>query len=172
MTEPAVTIRAARVEDAEHIRAVETDIARTPGLLNAEPGEFPLEAYQATIGELGPAGAYLVAETPDGLVGHAFLEPMQPRRRNHVRILNIAVRPGCSGKGIGSQLLAQLLDWAEARGVRKIELNVRAGNSAARRLYERFGFREEGRLRQRLRLPDGSYEDDLSMALFLGKAKG
>jgi len=67
----------------------------------------------------------------------------------------------------GRALLEHLLAWAEGRpDVEKVELAVRAGNEPPQRLYRRLGFQEEGRLRRRLRLPDGSFEDDLVMALF------
>ncbi|MDR3381615.1 GNAT family N-acetyltransferase [Cupriavidus basilensis] len=50
--------------------------------------------------------------------------------------------------------------------VEKIELRVRATNKRARVLYARFGFVQEGRFEKRIRLPDGSYLADISMARF------
>ncbi len=55
--------------------------------------------------------------------------------------------------------------------VLKIELLVRATNFGAIRLYERLGFAEEGRFRDRVRLPSGDFIDDVAMAWFpAGKA--
>jgi putative acetyltransferase len=60
-----------------------------------------------------------------------------------------------------------LVDWARRTpGVEKVELIVRSTNDAARRLYGKFGFVEEGRFRNRIRLADGKYIDDISMAWF------
>jgi RimJ/RimL family protein N-acetyltransferase len=58
-------------------------------------------------------------------------------------------------------------DWTTARPeFHKIELNVRSVNEVARRLYRRVGFVEEGVLRDRVRLPDGTFVDDIVMAWF------
>jgi putative acetyltransferase len=64
-------------------------------------------------------------------------------------------------------MMSALADWARrAPQVHKVELMVRATNVKARRLYEKFGFVEEGGFRNRIRLPDGSYIDDVAMAWF------
>jgi ribosomal protein S18 acetylase RimI-like enzyme len=49
---------------------------------------------------------------------------------------------------------------------KKDELLVHASNERAIRLYSKFGFLEEGRFKDRIRLPDGSFRDDLAMAWF------
>jgi len=46
----------------------------------------------------------------------------------------------------------------------KVELLVRATNERAIRLYRALGFVEEGRFRDRVRLPDGTLVDDIAMA--------
>lgn len=63
--------------------------------------------------------------------------------------------------------MKELIDWAkQAPSLTKIELLVRARNERAMRLYAKFGFREEGRFKDRIRLPDGSFVDDIAMAWF------
>ncbi|WP_220086662.1 GNAT family N-acetyltransferase [Herbaspirillum rubrisubalbicans] len=82
--------------------------------------------------------------------------------------LNIVVHPGNTGRRIGTALMEFLLAWAaEHPEVEKIELRVREGNLVAKRLYERFGFVEEGRFSKRIRLPDRTYLANISMAKFL-----
>ena len=44
---------------------------------------------------------------------------------------------------------------------------VREGLTHAIRLYERLGFRLEGRFERRFRLANGAYEADLPMAVLL-----
>ncbi|WP_029192900.1 GNAT family N-acetyltransferase [Paenibacillus harenae] len=51
------------------------------------------------------------------------------------------IHPNYQGKGIGSQVLKNLLEQNDVKGKRVI-LNVLQGSSA-RRLYERFGFKVE-----------------------------
>ena len=85
----------------------------------------------------------------------------------HVFRLTIVVHPGYLGEGIGAELMRDLLAWAEqTQRVGKIELLVRATNARAIRLYTKLGFVEEGRFRNRVRLPDDSFVDDLAMAWF------
>lgn len=60
-------------------------------------------------------------------------------------IMNIAVRPEQRRQGLGSELLAELLDRLKARGARVVTLEVRESNHPARRMYEDFGFVQAGR---------------------------
>jgi|SRR5690348_4745909 RimJ/RimL family protein N-acetyltransferase len=160
-------IRIATSTDAEAIAAAEAETQRTPGLLVGHPGEIPVEAYRAKIAKLATEGCYIVAEENGSPVGHAFLDPLPMRANAHVFTLTIVVHPGHVERGIGRAMLEHLLDWArrDAR-VEKVELNVRAGNLRALRLYHRCGFVEEARFTRRVRRTDGVYEDDIGMAWF------
>lgn len=160
-------IRIATSTDAEAITAAEAETQRTPGLLVGHPGEIPVEAYRAKIAKLATEGCYIVAEENGSPVGHAFLDPLPMRANAHVFTLTIAVHPGHVERGIGRAMLEHLLDWAQRDArVEKVELNVRAGNLRAWRLYHRCGFVEEARFRRRVRRTDGVYEDDIGMAWF------
>jgi ribosomal protein S18 acetylase RimI-like enzyme len=57
----------------------------------------------------------------------------------------VAVTPGWWGRGIGARIVTDLLDAIRARGYTRAQLWTQHSNSRARRLYERFGFRESGR---------------------------
>jgi len=67
------------------------------------------------------------------------------RAGDEAEVYRIAVVPEHRGRRLGAWLLARLLEWSQSEGVRQIVLEVRAGNAAARRLYERAGFHETGR---------------------------
>jgi ribosomal protein S18 acetylase RimI-like enzyme len=68
------------------------------------------------------------------------------------------VHPGFRNQGVGEALMRDLMVWAQqAPRVEKIELLVRATNARAIHLYSKLGFVEEGRFRNRVRLPDGSF---------------
>jgi ribosomal protein S18 acetylase RimI-like enzyme len=67
-------------------------------------------------------------------------------------------------RGIGRRLLADCLEKAKHKGITRVELEVRADNSAAIRLYETFGFTREADLRHALRI-DGKYYDAVQMSL-------
>ncbi len=162
-----VTVRQARGEDAPTLCAAEQEISRTPGFIVSQPDELLPEDFASLIAALDASGCYVVAEDEGRIVGHAYLKPMDLRAVSHVFRLTIVVHHGHSGRGIGTVIMSALADWARRTpGVQKVELIVRSTNSGARRLYKKFGFVEEGRFRNRIRLTDGSYIDDITMAWF------
>ena len=57
-------------------------------------------------------------------------------------VQTIAVAPEAEGAGIGSALLATLIEEAKARGADDVLLEVRADNPRAQRLYRWFGFEQ------------------------------
>ncbi len=65
----------------------------------------------------------------------------------HLNLIDIALLPAWRGRGIGSQLLARLMDMACQRGL-PLVLHVEQYNPALR-MYQRLGFRESG--------PKGAY---------------
>ena len=145
----------------------ERKTARTPGLLVSRPDGLILESFERKIAELGKLGRYLVAEKDGKIAGHALLDPMPLESIAHVFRLNIVVHPSFAGQGIGTALMTDLMDWAtRTQRVGKIELLVRSTNERAIRLYSKLGFVEEGRFKNRVRLPGGSLVDDLAMAWF------
>jgi ribosomal-protein-alanine N-acetyltransferase len=63
---------------------------------------------------------------------------------DELHINNVAVRPAHRRRGAGTALLRHVLAEAARLGALRATLEVRASNQAARRLYERLGFREAG----------------------------
>ncbi|HEY2406096.1 MAG TPA: GNAT family N-acetyltransferase [Polyangiaceae bacterium] len=168
---PDVTIRAATATDATTLWQAEVKTAEIPGQLVSRPDELSLAAFENKIRELETTGRYLVAVSQEQPVGHAFLEPMTLAAVRHVCRLTVVVHPGQTGRGIGTALVRELQHWANSQpAVHKIELLVRSTNTRARRLYERLGFGEEGIFRDRVRLSDGRFVDDVAMAWFSGTA--
>ena len=84
--------------------------------------------------------------------------------REEMQILDLAVHPRHRGRGHASFLLTRMMDLAFAEGVSRIWLEVRDSGSAARRLYEKFGFVESGRRKDYYSDP---LEDALIMSLKL-----
>jgi ribosomal-protein-alanine N-acetyltransferase len=78
---------------------------------------------------------------------------------DEAHVATIATHPGWRGCGLGVWLMLALLDHAMARGAVLSTLEVRAGNLAARRLYEKLGYQVVGMRRHYYR--DG--EDALIM---------
>jgi len=61
--------------------------------------------------------------------------------QGQARILMLAVSVAHRSKGIGTYLMQTFLRNATARGLNRIELEVRVSNKDAIRFYERYGFR-------------------------------
>ncbi len=74
-------------------------------------------------------------------------------------IMNLAVEPSQQRQGLGEALLRQALKYLKGLGAYCVELEVRASNQAAIRLYEKHGFR----VKERLRSYYGPGEDGLLM---------
>lgn len=82
--------------------------------------------------------SYLVEEDGDGAVcAYAGLCAYAP---HEAYIQTIAVAPRAQRRGIGEKLLVTLLDEADRRECEHVDLEVRADNDVAMRLYERHGF--------------------------------
>ena len=59
---------------------------------------------------------------------------------DEMHINNVALRPECRRRGMGTELLRHAIEAASTLGARRAMLEVRASNAPARRLYERLGF--------------------------------
>ncbi|MFV3368282.1 GNAT family N-acetyltransferase [Pseudomonas sp. NY15435] len=106
----------------------------------------------------------LMAMHQDQVVGSASLEQYPRVRRSQCGSIGMGVAVAWQGRGVGSRLLAELLEVADNwMGLRRVELTVYTDNAPAIALYRKFGFEVEGTLRE-FALRDGVYADVLSMA--------
>jgi RimJ/RimL family protein N-acetyltransferase len=111
-----------------------------------------------------PDAAVFVAETEaGGIVGRLSLARDPHPASRHVADLGLMVAASARRRGIGWALLEQAVAWARTVGVRKLELHVFPHNEPAIRLYERFGFVQEGLRRAHYRRGAG-YVDAVLMA--------
>lgn len=162
-----VTVRPLGPDDAPAALDLYRAAAAGPGGLARRPDEIDLDHVRGFIASALQGGVTLGAWTPAGeLCAEVHAARPGPAQFEHVLSdLTVAVRPGLQGRGLGSRLFRDLFE-AAARlqpRIERVELMVRAGAGDAVRLYERLGFRIEGRFEGRVRLPDGRLEDDLAM---------
>lgn len=94
----------------------------------------------------------------------------QPLRMAHNFELSITVAKEFWGQGAGSAAMAEMIRFAKGHGARVIHLGVRAGNEAAIKLYEKFGFIKAGVHRDFFCI-DGVYNDNILMDLYLAPAE-
>ena len=107
-------------------------------------------------------GSLVAIDTDGTIVGQIGLKDM----RGLIEI-GMLVAPNLRGRGIGSALLTAGLDWARQRDAYKITLQVWPHNEGARRLYEKFGFVEEGYLERQWKRRNGEIWDAIVMGLQL-----
>lgn len=91
--------------------------------------------------ELGRADRHhIIARDEREIVGHAGLLFVL----DEVHLTTVAVHPDRGGAGIGTRLVASLLDAARRHGSTAAALEVRSAHRRTQRIYARFGFRPAG----------------------------
>jgi ribosomal protein S18 acetylase RimI-like enzyme len=103
---------------------------------------FPAEEWRRRAAG-GPGSARFIASEAGAGVGLAaiFAEPATPGR---MHLVSMWVDPCHRRRGLARALVDQALGWAVEARAREVILWVVDGNTAARRLYERAGFRPTG----------------------------
>jgi ribosomal-protein-alanine N-acetyltransferase len=105
--------------------------------------------------------AVFVAEAGDELLGFV----VAARVAKVVEIESIAVAESARRRGVAKTLCAECMAWAQTTGAAQMELEVRASNVGALKLYRLVGFVEQGRRRRYYQAP---VEDAVLMAMPLG----
>ena len=139
-------IDAMQLDDLEAVHQIELASFSSP---------WPPNAYRSEL-ETNRLASYLVARAGDEIVAYGGMWLMV----DEAHITTFAVHPAWRRQRIGERLLLAFLDLAVGRFAREATLEVRLSNIAARRLYEKYGFRPVG-LRPRYYSDDG--EDALIM---------
>lgn len=103
-----------------------------------------------------PLAKYLVAKIDNKIVG--FVGTWIVLDESH--ITNIAIHPNHRKQGIGSSLLEEFLKYCKSQGCIAFTLEVRNSNKAAKTLYEKYNFKQEG-------VRKGYYEDTKEDAIIM-----
>ena len=141
---------------SEHDLLEAVEIEEATGL-----SQWGWDAYRAELSK--PEAVMLAARrgAPDPSTGRRLIGFAAARiSADELHINNIGVRPEWRRRGVGGALLGACLELGARRGARTAVLEVRAGNRAARALYERLGFNVVGERRRYYR---GPVEDALVM---------
>lgn len=103
----------------------------------------------------------------DEIVGIASITSVQKERMKHNGTLGISIRKKYWGIGLGSEIMAYLIDWAKSNKItKKINLLVREDNIRGVKLYEKFGFEKEGLLKKDICV-NGVYYNTIAMGLYI-----
>jgi L-amino acid N-acyltransferase YncA len=101
-------------------------------------------------------------EEKDGIIrGWAALTPVSSRCvYAGVAEVSVYVDPAFSGKGIGSDLLNQLVSASEQEGIWTLQAGIFPENSASLKIHEKAGFRILG-VREKIGKQDGAWRDTM-----------
>ena len=137
----AVSIRRYRPADREAVRKLHDEALNDVGAhLGSGPWDADLDAIESVY--LWAGGEFLVGVLEGEVVAMGALR-LDPEGR--AWITRMRVSPRLQGRGIGQTLLDSLHRRAAELGLGTLHLDTTVGQTAARRLYEKNGYRETGR---------------------------
>jgi RimJ/RimL family protein N-acetyltransferase len=163
---PALQIRRLEPSDAALFREIRLEALRLNpeafGSAFEEENVQPLSWFEAALVRRAVFGAFL-----DGaLAGTAGYRAQEDPKHAHKAVLwGMYVRADARNAGLGSKLVAAVLDHARGR-VEMVQLTVVSENEGARRLYGALGFVEYG-YEKRAHKQNGRYYDEILMVKFL-----
>jgi [ribosomal protein S18]-alanine N-acetyltransferase len=141
-----VVIERMRLDDLPAVHAIEIASFTAP---------WPPHAYRSEL-ESNRLAHYLVARAGDTVAGYGGMWLMV----DEAHITTFAVHPAWRRQRIGERLLLAFIDLAIDQAAHEATLEVRLSNLAARKLYEKYGFRPVG-------LRPQYYSDDHEDALIM-----
>ena len=111
----------------------------------------------------------ILCEAEGAIVGSSHISFMSGRiKTRHRASVGIALRKAYWDQGIGTAMMRELIATARRREhIEQIELQYIEGNSRARALYEKLGFRVAGMFPDAVKLKDGTLLNEYHMILKL-----
>jgi len=161
-------IRRSTLDDAEAILTVYKRAAAQGGGLLRREHEVTPACIERNLGYSLSRGVSLVAVHDGRIVGEIHGWAPSLRQLRHVLgDVTIALDPDAQGQGLGRRLFEAFIAAVrtDLSHIAIIELFCREDNARAIALYRSLGFVQQGRLTNRVGLDDGTYIDDLIMAL-------
>ena len=157
-------IREAEPKDAAELVAflnrvsLETDFTSLDGdgiLLTSEEMEIFLNKQASSDNQIT-----LLAFLNDKIAGIVNITADQRKRVRHIGDLFIVIGKKYWNNGLGSFLLEEVVEWAQASGIlRRLQLTVQTRNQVAVHLYQKHGFVIEGRQERGAYIEEGDFID-------------
>ena len=164
-----LTIREAKNEDASVILDYVNKVGAETDNLTFGEGGFGIseEEESALINNITKMDNQLMlcAFIDGKLTGQLVFRGGSRPRIRHSGEFGITVLKEHWGKGVGSELINNLIAWAkETQIIKKINLRVRSDNQSAIGLYRKFGFVSEGTISRDLFI-NGKFYDSIHMGM-------
>ena len=165
-----VKIRETEVKDAALILDFFVEVNKESKYLSREPHEvdMTLDEEMGYLDRISKSenDCMLVVFDENSVVGTIGFHGSGLSRLKHKVSIGISVLSEYQNLGLGKIMMESILKKAKQYGKTKVELEVRIDNYNAIRLYEKFGFRNEGIRRHGFKV-DGRYIDLLLMGVIL-----
>lgn len=169
MNAPTASILPLTLAHAQGFHACLDVVAREQRYL-AQTAAPPLAKLTDFVREnLAKDAAQFVAVVDSQVVGWADVLPHWAPALAHRGSLGMGLLPAWRGQGLGTRLLQACVAKAWAQGITRIDLETRADNAAAIRLYQRLGFEHQATHQRGMRF-EGRYFDTLQMCLLRPEA--
>ena len=172
-----IVIREAVPDDAEALINHVKELTSEPDVcVSLTPDEFTytVDEERNLLEQSNKAedSLFLLALSNGELVGELTCRPSTRLSANkHVAVLGMSVRKGWRNAGIGSMLLEKAIEWAnQTKIIKRIELKVFTINKPAIHLYKKYGFKQEGVLKEAVFRYE-KFHDEFIMALLLNSVK-
>jgi putative acetyltransferase len=138
-------VRKATQEDLDFIYGLYMHPNANPFLLYEQMGK---EEFKPIFDDLLRRDIKYIYESEAVPVGMFKLVPNVYRASHVVYLGGLAVHPSFAGKGHGSTMMNEIIQYSAQQGFLRIELSVAVSNVKSQRLYEKAGFGREGILRR------------------------
>lgn len=110
----------------------------------------------------------LVAEKGTEIIGMLTVRRGSRERVKHICHFGISIQEAYCNLGLGSKMIQQMLLWAaQDSDIEKVCLEVFTHNQRAIHVYEKLGFKIEGKKERHVKFEDGTYSDELLMSQFV-----
>lgn len=167
-----ITIRKAIPDDAKDLLAVMKKVGKeTPYLIMDEQGlELSEEAMRLNLENLYKSenNVLLVAVMENKIIGTASVKASYQKRMEHIGEVGMSILKEFWGYGLGTQLLDEIIVWAEETNViKRLELTVQDRNKRAIHLYRKIGFIAEATMPRGAKTDDGEFLDVLLMRMLI-----
>ena len=160
-------VRKALTEDFEFIMSLYFHPNINPYLLYemAELSQFP-----TIFDDLLSKNLLYIFEIENKQAGMFKLVPLTYRNSHIVYLGGVALHPSFSGRGLGQQMMQEIIAFCQNQGILRIELSTATINERAIHLYEKVGFQKEGILRRYTYMKsENRFLDEVMMAYLLEK---
>ena len=153
---------------AEMLRFITIASGETDFLMRypEEFSDFTVEREKAILNGINedPSSVMLVCFVDGKIAGNCQISFRTGLKDRHRASVAIALLEEFWSLGIGTKMFEEMIQIAKNRnGVRQMELDFLEGNSRARGLYEKMGFRITGVKADAIRLKDGTFLNEYMM---------